>query len=102
LIASVPGELEYGKTLFQILIGSNGLAATALLTLAGALKQASLARALAIPILFYLVGVVFGTHGAIELFRSKGRYDYRWQLRFFGESAEAEERERRDAHRLRS
>jgi hypothetical protein len=48
----IDAAVEYGKTLFQLLIGSNGLAATALLTLAGAIKQSSLTRAIFIPVIF--------------------------------------------------
>jgi hypothetical protein len=57
-------QVEYGKTLFQILIGSNGLAATALLTLAGAFKQSGLLFAIAFPTLFFLAGVCIGTRAS--------------------------------------
>jgi hypothetical protein len=96
----IQATVEYGKTLFQMLIGSNGLAATALLTLAGALKQPSLTLAISFPVFIYLVGVYCGTQGAIDLFHSKGRYGYRWQLRFFEGSKDEEERERQDAETL--
>jgi hypothetical protein len=88
------GQVEYGKVLFQILIGSNGLAATALLALAGAFRQPGLLFAIAFPTLFFLAGVYFGTKGLTELFLSKGVYGYAWQLRFFGERSKAEPRER--------
>jgi hypothetical protein len=90
-------QVEYGKALFQILIGSNGLAATALLTLAGAYKQPGLLFAIAFPTLLFLAGVYFGTLGVIELFLSKSGYGYAWQLRFHGERRDAERRERREA-----
>jgi hypothetical protein len=90
--------VEYGKMLFQILIGTNGLAATALVTLAGALKQPSLTRVLALPIFIYLIGVGCGTRGAIQLFRSKDRYGYSWQLKFFaGKVSDTEEYQRTKA-----
>jgi hypothetical protein len=99
-------QVEYGKALFQILIGSNGLAATALLTLAGAFKQPGLLVAIAFPTLIFLAGVYFGTQGLTELFVSKGGWGYTWQLRFYGERPEAEQRAReegwkRDEHAVR-
>jgi len=90
-------QVEYGKALFQILIGSNGLAATALLTLAGAFKQPGLLVAIALPTLSFLLGVYFGTLGVTELFLSKGRFAYAWYIRFSGEWPEAEPRERDEA-----
>jgi hypothetical protein len=89
-------QVEYGKTLFQILIGSNGLAATALLTLAGAFKRSGLLFAIAFPTLFFLAGVYFGTRGLTELFISKGRWGYVWQLKFYGQRPEVEQREREE------
>lgn len=89
-------QVEYGKALFQILIGSNGLAATALLTLAGAFKQPALLFAIAFPTLFFLGGVYVGTRGITVLFVSKGRWGYTWQLRFYGERPEDEQREREE------
>jgi hypothetical protein len=82
-------HVEYGKALFQILIGSNGLAATALLTLAGAFKRVDMLMVVAAPTLCFLVGVCLGTKGLIELFRSKGGYGYAWQLNFYEALAEA-------------
>ena len=87
-------QVEYGKALFQILIGSNGLAATALLTLAGAFKQPDVLGVVVFPIFFFLAGVWFGTRGVTELFLSKGGYGYAWQLSFFGAQPKAEIRER--------
>jgi hypothetical protein len=74
-------SVEYGKTLFQILIGTNGLAATALMTLAGgALRNTSFSSWMVLPLLMFLLGVFCGTKGAIALYQSKGRFSYRWQL----------------------
>ena len=94
-------QVEYGKVLFQILIGSNGLAATALLTLAGAFKQPGMVFAIAFPTLFFLAGVYFGTRGVIELFQSKGIYGYAWQRRFYDRQPDAEDRKERDEARKR-
>jgi hypothetical protein len=94
-------QVEYGKALFQILIGSNGLAATALLTLAGAFKQRGILLTIAVPTLFFLTGVYFGTLGVIELFLSKGIHGYLWQRRFYDRQLDPEDRKERDEARKR-
>jgi hypothetical protein len=56
------GLAEYGKTLIQMMIGINGLAATALITLAAATREDAINQVgLLLPAInCYLFGVFFG------------------------------------------
>src|SRR5215470_13669253 len=74
--------MEYTKLLIQLLVGGNGFATTALLTLAGALKdQTALTTYLGIPCTGYLAGVVFGVLAAFDYANAQRSYSNAWLSR---------------------
>jgi hypothetical protein len=82
--------LEYTKPLIQLLVGGNGLATTALLTLAGALKdQTALTKYVGIPCAGYLAGVVFGVLAAFDYAQAQRSYSNIWLYRSSGEFSRA-------------
>jgi hypothetical protein len=87
--------LEYTKLLIQLLVGGNGLASTALLTLAGALKdQSALTTYVGVPCVGYLAGVAFGVLSAFEYANAQRMYSNAWLSRSRQE-AKAEDYHRR-------
>jgi hypothetical protein len=87
----VGAAVEFTKLLIQLLFGGNGFASTALLTLAGALKdQTALAVYVGIPCTSYLAGVVFGVLAAFDYANAQRTYANTWLNRSRGEESEAE------------
>jgi hypothetical protein len=83
--------LEYTKLLIQLLVGGNGLASTALLTLAGALKdQSALTAYVAFPCIGYLAGVSFGVWAAFNYADAQRAHSNKWLRQARGEESEAE------------
>jgi hypothetical protein len=74
------GLAEFGKTLIQMIIGINGLAATALITLAAATKEEAINQVefLLHAIICYLIGVFFGILSAAFLYASAQYWTMRW------------------------
>ena len=82
--------LEYTKLLIQLIVGGNGLATTALLTLAGALKEhTALTTYVGIPCAAYLAGVVFGVLAAFDYAQAQRTYSNTWLNRARGEDDKA-------------
>ncbi len=72
--------LEYTKLLIQLVVGGSGLAITALLTLAGAIKdQTEFWKYVGIPCIAYIFGVVCGALAAFQYARSQRKFAYAWQ-----------------------
>jgi len=83
--------VEYTKLLIQLLVGGSGLAVTALLTLAGTLKdQPEFIRYVGFPCICYLAGIVFGALSAFDYARSQRSYAERWFLRSINEEDQSE------------
>jgi hypothetical protein len=85
------GLVEYGKTLIQLMIGINGLAATALITLAAATKEEAINQVgpLVPAIVWYLVGVFLGILAAASLYTSAQFWTMRWEQAAYSNMSKA-------------
>ena len=94
--------LEYTKLLIQLLVGGNGLASTALLTLAGALKdQSALTAYVGIPCAGYLVGVTFGVLAAFDYANAQRMHANAWLSTSRGEDKANDYQKRARSFQLR-
>jgi hypothetical protein len=88
----VKTSAEYGKTLIQLIIGANGVAITALLTLAGSQKDVGLARSFMAPVIIYSLGVWLGLLSARSYYIASRDFATRWEHESYGSNKEEADR----------
>jgi ABC-type transport system involved in multi-copper enzyme maturation permease subunit len=73
--------VEYGKSLIQAVIGINGVAVTALITLSAAAKEtaAALAHRFALALVLYGLGVACGGVASLFMYLSCQRWADKWK-----------------------
>jgi len=83
---------EYGKALSQVIIGINGVAATALITLAGASKENVLiyTKYFAVPLASYLLGVASGAVVTVFYHISAHHWATKWEQSAYGNTAKTD------------
>jgi hypothetical protein len=94
---------EFGKALVQIVIGINGLAATALITLASASKESALTytKTFFLPLVLYLFGVASGAFVTLFYYQSSHHWATRWEMRARGGKRERADEEEESGKRYR-
>jgi hypothetical protein len=83
-----------------LLVGGCGFAVTALLTLAGAMKETTLISYVALPCLVYMIGVVCGVFAAFYYAASQRKFANYWFFRARGDNKNRDTN-KRDADKLR-
>jgi hypothetical protein len=89
---------EYGKIVLQMVIGINGLAATALITLAAATKDTAITTLqgnFVDAIRYYLGGVACGILSSIFLYASAQYWVIRWEQAAYPNMTEAKKARRK-------